>query len=60
MLFFPYAGLFYADWVREIAPAFPRLREYRSQLLDRPSFARAVDEGRPYRRYFPLGAPDRD
>jgi len=22
--------------------------------------ARAVDEGRPYRRYFPLGAPDRD
>lgn len=53
-------SLFYADWVHEIAPAFPRLRAYRSQLLARPSFARAVDEGRPYRRYFPLGAPDRD
>jgi glutathione S-transferase len=53
-------SLFYADWVHEIASAFPRLREYRSQLLARPSFARAVNEGRPYRPYFPLGAPDRD
>jgi glutathione S-transferase len=53
-------SLFYADWVHEITPAFPRLRAYRLQLLARPSFARAVDEGRPYRRYFPLGAPDRD
>ena len=26
----------------------------------RPSFARAVDEAQPYRRLFPLGAPDRD
>jgi transposase len=25
-----------------------------------PSFARAVDEARPYRPHFPLGAPDRD
>ena len=25
-----------------------------------PVVARAVDEGRPYRSYFPLGAPDRD
>lgn len=53
-------SLFYADWVHEIAPAFPRLREYRARLLGRPSFARAVEEGRPYRGYFPLGAPDRD
>ena len=53
-------SLFYADWVHQIGPTFPRLREYRSQLLARPSFARAVEEGRPYRRYFPLGAPDRD
>ncbi|MBA3677033.1 MAG: glutathione S-transferase family protein [Sphingosinicella sp.] len=53
-------SLFYADWVHQIAPAFPRLREYRAQLLSRPSFARAVEEGRPYRAYFPLGAPDRD
>jgi len=53
-------SLFYADWVHEIPSAFPKLREYRSQLLERPSFARAVNEGRPYRPYFPLGAPDRD
>ena len=53
-------SLFYADWVHEIAPTLPRLREYRSQLLARPSFSRAVEEGRPYRTYFPLGAPDRD
>ena len=53
-------SLFYADWVHQISPAFPLLRTYRSRLLSRPAFARAVDEGRPYRAYFPLGAPDRD
>jgi glutathione S-transferase len=53
-------SLFYADWVHQIGPAFPRLRAYRSRLLARPSFARAVEEARPYRAYFPLGAPDRD
>jgi glutathione S-transferase len=36
------------------------LRGYRARLLARPSFGRAVDEARPYRGYFPLGAPDRD
>ncbi len=54
------AALFYADWVHRIAPDFPVLRAYRSRLLARPSFARAVEEARPYRGYFPLGAPDRD
>ena len=53
-------ALFYADWVHEIGGAFPILRAYRRRLLERPSFARAVEEGRPYRHYFPLGAPDRD
>lgn len=54
-------SLFYADWVHRIDDeAFPRLRAYRSRLLERPSFARAVEEARPYRTYFPLGAPDRD
>ena len=37
-----------------------RVRAYRARLLARPSFARAVDEARPYRPFFPLGAPDRD
>jgi glutathione S-transferase len=53
-------SLFYADWVRPIGADFPLLRAYRTRLLARPTIARAVDEGRPYRHYFPLGAPDRD
>jgi glutathione S-transferase len=53
-------SLFYADWAHPIAAAFPNVRAYRSRLLARPSFARAVDEARPYRSNFPLGAPDRD
>lgn len=53
-------SLFYADWVHEIGPQFHLLRAYRSRLLARPSFARAVEAARPYRPLFPLGAPDRD
>ncbi|MNO86626.1 Stringent starvation protein A [compost metagenome] len=53
-------SLFYADWTQPIADAYPLLRAYRTRLLARPSFARAVDEARPYRPLFPLGAPDRD
>jgi glutathione S-transferase len=53
-------ALFYADWVHPIADAFADLRAYRARLLARPSFARAVDEARPFRVLFPLGAPDRD
>ncbi|MDD0843528.1 glutathione S-transferase family protein [Pseudomonas sp. Gutcm_11s] len=52
--------LFYADWTQPIGEAFPTLRAYRQRLLQRPSFTRAVDEARPYRAFFPLGAPDRD
>ncbi|WP_313529962.1 glutathione S-transferase family protein [Shinella sp.] len=52
--------LFYADWTHAIDPAFTHVHAYRKRLLARPSFARAVDEGRPFRAYFPLGAPDRD
>lgn len=53
-------ALFYADWVEPIPDALPALRAYRQRLLDRPSVARVVDEARPYRGFFPLGAPDRD
>ena len=52
--------LFYADWTHPIGTAHPHVTAYRRRLLQRPSFARAVDEARPYRRFFPLGAPDRD
>jgi glutathione S-transferase len=53
-------SLFYADWAHPIGDRYPRVQDYRRKLLARPSFARAVDEARPYRPYFPLGAPDRD
>lgn len=53
-------SLFYADWTHRIGEEFPLLRAYRARLLARPSFARAVEEARPYRALFPLGAPDRD
>jgi glutathione S-transferase len=52
--------LFYADWTHPIDPAHANVIGYRQRLLARPSFARAVDEARPFRSYFPLGAPDRD
>ncbi|AFT84953.1 glutathione S-transferase [Paraburkholderia phenoliruptrix BR3459a] len=53
-------ALFYADWTHAIDPKFTQVRAYRERLLARPSFARAVDEARPYRPLFPLGAPERD
>ncbi|RYE33621.1 MAG: glutathione S-transferase family protein [Hyphomicrobiales bacterium] len=53
-------SLFYADWVHEIDASFGHVRAYRARLLARPSFARAVEEARPFRNLFPPGAPDRD
>ena len=53
-------SLFYADWAHPIDASCANVRAYRARLLARPSFARAVDEARPYRKFFPLGAPDRD
>ena len=53
-------ALFYADWTHPIADAFPNVRGYRARLNARPSMARAIEGGRPYRAFFPLGAPDRD
>jgi glutathione S-transferase len=39
---------------------FPNVAAYRQRLMARPAFKRAIDEARPYRSYFPGGAPDRD
>lgn len=50
-------ALLYADWSYAIPEKFTHLRAYRSRLLARPSYARALDEARPYRDMFPLGAP---
>lgn len=53
-------SLFYADWVQPIPEELTSLKGYRARALARPSIARVVDEARPYRPLFPLGAPDRD
>ena len=53
-------ALSYADWTHPIDDALANVRQYRARLLSCPSFARAVDEARPYRPLFPLGAPNRD
>jgi glutathione S-transferase len=53
-------SLFYADWTHQISERYSLLRAYRARLLARPSFARAVEEARHFRAYFPLGAPNRD
>ena len=53
-------ALFYADWVQPIPDSLARLKAYRARALARPSVARCVDDARPYRHFFPLGAPDRD
>ncbi|HEX6218580.1 MAG TPA: glutathione S-transferase family protein [Sphingomicrobium sp.] len=53
-------ALFYADWVDEIGDGRPRLNAYRARLLAHPAVAKSIEGARPYRAYFPLGAPDRD
>ncbi len=53
-------ALFYSDWVHPIPDSYAKLKAYRAKLLARPSVARCVEDARPYRHYFPLGAPDRD
>lgn len=53
-------ALFYADWIERIAGDCPRLATFRAQLLTLPPVARCVDDARPYRAWFPPGAPDRD
>ena len=53
-------SLFYADWVEPIPADCPRVAALRADLLALPSVVRCVDDARPYREYFPPGAPDRD
>jgi glutathione S-transferase len=53
-------ALFYADWVEPIPDSAPHLQKLRAALLAHPAVARCVDDARPYRAWFPPGAPDRD
>jgi len=53
-------SLFYGDWVERIPSDCSRLSSLRAELLALPAVSRCVEEARPYRPLFPLGAPDRD
>jgi glutathione S-transferase len=53
-------SLFYADWLERIPDDCPRLAALRAELLALPAVSRCVEDARPYRAYFPPGAPDRD
>ena len=53
-------SLVYADWMEPIPASCPRLTAVRAELLALPPVVRCVDDARPFRPYFPPGAPDRD
>jgi glutathione S-transferase len=53
-------SLFYADWIERIPDDCPRLAALRAELLALPAVSRCVEDARPYRPLFPLGAPERD
>jgi glutathione S-transferase len=53
-------SLFYADWIEPIPENCPKLRLWRTHLLALPAVKRCVDDARPFRAWFPPGAPDRD
>ena len=53
-------ALFYADWAHPIPERCATLRAHRARLNARRSVARCIEDARPFRSFFPLGAPDRD
>jgi glutathione S-transferase len=53
-------SLFYADWVEPIPNDHQQLKSLRAELLALPAVVRCVEDARPFRGYFPPGAPDRD
>lgn len=52
--------LFYAHWCHPIDKRHEHLHAYRNRLMARPSFARCIEQGRPFRKFFPLEVADMD
>ena len=46
-------ALFYAETLVPFLEEQPKLRAYYDRLLARPSFARALEEARPYFKFYP-------
>ena len=53
-------SLFYADWVEPIPADAPRVAALRAEILALPAVSRCVEDARPFRHFFPPGAPERD
>jgi glutathione S-transferase len=50
-------ALFYADRLRPLSPTHRHVASYLDRLLQRPSFARTVEEAEPYLKLFPKEQP---
>ncbi len=50
--------LLYIDWCYPIPERFTHLWAYRTRLIERPGYARALDEARPYRAGVPMNIPE--
>ncbi|RVD19955.1 glutathione S-transferase family protein [Mesorhizobium sp. M4B.F.Ca.ET.017.02.2.1] len=46
-------ALFYANKVEPFGDRFPAVRRYHDRLVERPSFARVIEEAQPYFKFFP-------
>ena len=46
-------ALFYANKVEPFGDKFPAVNRYHDRLLERPSFARVIEEAQPYFKFFP-------
>jgi glutathione S-transferase len=51
-------ALLFAHWAHPIPATLRWLTDYRQRLRARPSFARVIEEARPYRSAFPFPASD--
>ena len=52
--------LFYSDWVHPWRERFPNTAAYRARLNSEPAVARCIEDARPFRGFFPGGAPEQD
>ena len=46
-------ALFYANKVEPFGDRFPAVKRYHDRLLERPTFARVIEEAQPYFKFFP-------